>query len=65
MEKFRFILAVLFMTEVITGIMHLVIGIILKQPYPLIMYVIMPLFILACVFICFILTPILDWIIGV
>ena len=53
------------MTEVITGLIHLVIGIILEKPYPLIMYVIMPLVVLACVFICFILTPILDWIMDV
>jgi hypothetical protein len=62
MEKFRFILALLFLTEVIVGIMHIVLGVFFNKTYPLIMYIIMPLAILACVLIAFILSPILDWI---
>jgi hypothetical protein len=62
MKKFRFILALLFLTEAIVGIFHIVIGVFLKETYPLIMYIIMPLAILACVLITFILSPILDWI---
>lgn len=64
MKKFRFILAILFISEVATVICHLLIGIVFNEEYPLIAYVIMPVTALGCILLSYVLTPVINWIIG-
>jgi hypothetical protein len=64
MNYFRFILSILFLTEVIVGILHFVITFICGQVFFPIMYLIMPLSILGVFLLVFILETILTWISG-
>jgi hypothetical protein len=63
MNKIRLIIAMVFLIEVIVGLMHLI-CIVSKNKFPKEFYLIAPVFMLFIIIFSILITPILNWIIG-
>jgi uncharacterized membrane protein YphA (DoxX/SURF4 family) len=63
MNTIRLIIAMVFLAEVIVGLMHLI-CIVSKKEFPKEFYLIAPVFMLFVIIFSILITPILNWIIG-
>lgn len=64
MEKLRSTLALLFLTEAIVALMHLVAVIFSEKDFPIDMYWMAPIFIIVIILFEILIAPILSWIAG-